>query len=185
MEMRSKKVFNWSIGVVLITLAIPIIMNEIILLQLQGVEGYLFLRRNVSEIIYFILCILQPIILPIPEVITIGSATVVLGTFKSFVIGTIGSVCGIVIMYNVARYGGEKIVSLIAKEKQLNKYKKYISKYEILITGLLFIIPILPDEIICLGAGVSGINFKKFLVIAVIAKGIMHFTINYGIGILI
>lgn len=46
---------------------------------------------------------------------------------------------------------------------------------------LLFIIPILPDEIVCIGAGISKVNLKKFLIIALLSKSIIFFTLVYAV----
>lgn len=50
------------------------------------------------------------------------------------------------------------------------EFKNFVVKNEIVILIGLFILPILPDEVICVGAGISGVSFKKFIIIAVLSK---------------
>lgn len=64
------------------------------------------------EVIYFLICFFQPIFLPIPEIVTIMSASEILGPFKAFIIAFLGTVIGIIVMYSIARIAGEKYVSL-------------------------------------------------------------------------
>lgn len=50
------------------------------------------------------------------------------------------------------------------------EFKNFVVKNEIVVLIGLFILPILPDEVICVGAGISGVSFKKFIIIAVLSK---------------
>ena len=47
----------------------------------------------------------------------------------------------------------------------------------------MFIFPVLPDEIVCVGAGIVGINFKTFIIIAILSKTITIFSYAYSIQI--
>ena len=135
------------------------------------------------EVIYFLICFFQPIFLPIPEAVTIMSASEILGPFKAFIIAFLGTVIGIIVMYSIARIAGEKYVKKFIKSNQIIKYSNYVKKNEILITGLLFIFPVLPDEIVCVGAGITGISFEIFVLIAVLSKLITSLTFAYSLQI--
>lgn len=121
-------------------------------------------------IIYIIICILQPICWPLPEMSTILYGTYKFGAIYSFIIGYIFILMGIVIMYKVSFCFSKKHLSRIKKSKKFLKFKKFISKNEILTTGILFVLPILPDEIICVGASILEIKFKVFITIAMFFK---------------
>ncbi|MGL5351961.1 MAG: TVP38/TMEM64 family protein [Clostridium sp.] len=135
------------------------------------------------ELIYFIICIIQPIILPTPEAVTVMTASFFLGGFKAFVIGFIGTIIGVSIMYFLAKKYGSKIIDKFNAKNQLDKYMKYIENNQLLVTGILFIIPILPDEIVCIGAGVTGVSFKTLISIAILCKGITVFMYAYSVEI--
>jgi uncharacterized membrane protein YdjX (TVP38/TMEM64 family) len=84
-------------------------------------------------------------------------------------------------MFLIAKIGGQKLVSKLVKEKRFKKYQEYVGKNETAILVLMFIIPILPDEIICVGAGISGGSFKRFLIVASISKFIASSLLAYSV----
>ncbi len=153
----------------------------LVLTDESGFES--ILRENISlaKFIYFMICFAQPIILPIPEAVTVAAGSSVLGSFDALYLGFLGSITGILSMYFFARFGGTKLVYKFVKEKHLHRYKEYVRKNETFILVLMFIIPILPDEIICVGAGISGVSFKRFIWIASLSKLFTSSTLAYSI----
>lgn len=134
--------------------------------------------------VYFIVCFLQPIVLPIPEPITIMTGSAIFGELNGAIIGFTGTTLGIVTMYLISRHAGEKFILKYVNMKKLEKFNGYIRKNETLILLLLFIFPLLPDEIICIGSGLAKLNIYKFITIAFIAKLITVWTLSYSIEIL-
>ncbi|MDO5520311.1 MAG: VTT domain-containing protein [bacterium] len=135
-------------------------------------------------IIYFIVCVLQPICLPIPELITVVWGMQTVGAMPSFIVGLIGMVLGISIMYNMSNKASQWFIEKFHYKNGLELFQHYVSQYEVLFIGLLFIVPILPDEIIALGAPVVGISFPKFILIAMVSKvvsiGMISFSEQIG-----
>lgn len=137
----------------------------------------------VAIIIFFFVCFLQPIILPIPEVVTVTAGSAVFGSFVAACISFVGTLTGIVTMYFIARKGGRMVIRKFVKERHVQKYERCVSKNEIGLLLLMFIIPILPDEIICVGAGIGGVGVKKFIIIATVAKLITSFSLAYSLDV--
>lgn len=122
------------------------------------------------EVFYFILCVLQPICLPIPEMVTVLWGSVEIGPIKSFILGVVGAILGISVMYWIAKKGSNFLIRKMKCEKKIAIFQEYVSNYKVYIIGILFIVPILPDEIICIGSPLVGIKFPLFIGIAVISK---------------
>lgn len=122
------------------------------------------------ELIYVLTCFFHPILLPTPEAITISMGAMTFGPIKAFVLGFFGTMLGIATMYSLSRRFGSKLIMKLIKAKNLEKYKNYVQKNEVLLTGLLFIVPILPDEVVCAGAGILGISKRPFFIVAGITK---------------
>ncbi len=53
-----------------------------------------------SIFIYFVICFLQPIILPFPEPITIITGSLVFGKFNGAIVGFLGTILGIIRIEN-------------------------------------------------------------------------------------
>ncbi|MGL5149832.1 MAG: TVP38/TMEM64 family protein [Clostridium sp.] len=134
-----------------------------------------------NAVVYFIICFLQPIILPLPEPVTIVTGSTIFGRFNGAIIGFLGTTLGIITMYFISIYIGEKYLSKLVKKDHLDRFNNYIRRNETLILLLLFIFPLLPDEVICIGAGIARLNACKFIVIACLGKLITSFTLSYSI----
>lgn len=132
------------------------------------------------EIIYFISCLLQPICLPLPETVTVMAGAELLGANQAFLLGVTGIMIGIALIFSLTRYSNLCILKKLRESKAIVKYKHYVEQHEFLITGMLFILPILPDEIICVGAAMIGIHLTTLLGIALFAKIISVGSIAYA-----
>ncbi|WP_408009780.1 TVP38/TMEM64 family protein [Pseudalkalibacillus sp. A8] len=168
-------------SLVLILLLIYYFTKFVALTDAYGIENVLRAYEPSAKLIFFLICLAQPIILPIPEAVTIGAGSAVFGPLSASILGFLGTVSGIISMFFIARYGGQKLISKLVKEKHLNKYKVYVGKNETAILIFLFIIPILPDEIICVGAGIGAVTFRKFFIIASIAKFLTSTLLAYSV----
>lgn len=134
-----------------------------------------------KELIYFIVCFLQPIILPIPEAVTVMSGSSLIGPLKATILGFIGTTLGIITMFTLSKYASNKIRNKFADNSKIEKFNSYIQRNEIIILVFLFVLPILPDEIICIGAGLVRINTIKFITLATVSKLISSISLAYSV----
>lgn len=133
--------------------------------------------------VYFLVCFLQPIMLPIPEPVTIIAGSTVFGPYMGAFLGFLGTILGIITMFFLGRMASEKIISKFIDESSLEKFNRYIEKNEIIMLFGLFILPILPDEIICIGAGLARIKKIKFIVVAIVSKLITSISLAFSISL--
>ncbi|MQR94543.1 TVP38/TMEM64 family protein [Fictibacillus phosphorivorans] len=152
----------------------------LVVTDVYGFEKLLQLHESTAKWIYLAICFAQPIILPLPEVITVAGASSVFGPVTAIYLGFIGTLSGIVVMYVIARWGGQRLVSRIVKKEQLAKYQNYVRRNEVLFLVIMFVIPVLPDEIICIGAGLSGVSFSRFIFVAAVSKLFTTTTFAYS-----
>jgi uncharacterized membrane protein YdjX (TVP38/TMEM64 family) len=155
--------------------------SMIVTIDNKGLETILNENMEIAKLIYFAVCYAQPIILPVPEIVTVVAGSAALGSFSAFILGFTGAVLGILTMYYLSRTYGMKVVERLVNEKQLEQYHRFVKKNEMWILLLLFIIPVLPDEIICVGAGISGVKVKRFMIIAVLSKLVTTFSLAYSL----
>lgn len=131
-------------------------------------------------LLYIVATFLQPICWPLPEVTTILFGVELIGSFKAFIIGYVFIILGIIFMYKFSFFLSNKYLDKFKRKKSFKKFQIFIQENEILTTGILFILPILPDEVICIGSAIVGIRFKTFLSIALVAKFICIFMYAYS-----
>ena len=175
--------FSMLIGITFIIFMVYYISKFMVIAEYKGLENVLLEYGSMAKFLFFLLCMAQPIILPLPEALTIPAGSVAFGAFPSFYLGFSGTLTGIIIMFFIARYGGIKVASKLVKEKHLKRYQEYVRKNEAVILALLFIIPVLPDEIICVGAGIGAVSFKRFLLIASLSKLLTSFVLAYSVSL--
>ncbi|MBR3523642.1 MAG: VTT domain-containing protein [Bacilli bacterium] len=131
-------------------------------------------------IIYFLLCVLQPICLPVPELTTYLYGEKTVGPLMAFIIGYIGVLTGLTIMYFISYKASKYIIKKFHYEDKIKKLYYYVKKYQIIIICLLFIIPVIPDEVICIGAPVIGIHYIPFIILAIVSKGIAIAMVTFS-----
>jgi uncharacterized membrane protein YdjX (TVP38/TMEM64 family) len=112
-----------------------------------------------------------------------GGSTI-LGPFKGAAIGFMGTILGIIVMFFIAKFARRSIINKIVDDKKLDKFNRYIQKNETLIILMLFILPILPDEVICIGAGLAKMNTYKFIGIATISKLVTSISLSYSLELI-
>lgn len=148
----------------------------------QEIDIEEFFRENEEQgmLIYLLINFIQPIFLPTPEAITTMAGSAIFGPGPAFVLGFLGTLSGIMVMYGLVRLFGERIIRGIVKEKNLQRFNKYIRKQEILFLSIFFIFPVVSDEVVVLGSVLAGIRFQSFFVVATIAKLITQFIYSYS-----
>ncbi|WP_231687729.1 TVP38/TMEM64 family protein [Bacillus sp. CHD6a] len=181
--METGKIPRTGLGIMVIILLIYYIGEFMVIVENKGLESLLVEYGSMAQFLFFLLCLAQPIILPLPEALTIPAGSMAFGASSSFFLGFSGTLTGIIIMFFIARSGGVKVASKLVKEKHLKSYQEYVKKNETVILALLFIIPVLPDEIICVGAGIGAVSFKKFLAIASLSKFLTAFVLAYSVSL--
>ena len=154
------------------------------IINLEDFRKTLSIYDEEAKHIYFLVCFLQPIILPVPEPVTIMAGSSVLGAFNGAVIGGCGTIMGIITMFALSRYVSEKLINRFIDNKKIEEFNRYIKRNETIVILALFIFPILPDEVICIGSGLAKISIYKFIGISVIAKLITSFSLSYSLEII-
>lgn len=179
----SRLVLYSLVSTVLLFLLIHYITAFTALVDAKGIESVLMEFDSAAKFIFIIICFFQPILLPLPEAITVPAGSAVFGSFTAAYLSYIGTTSGIAVMFFIARSGGKKLAEKLVKKKHLLKYQEYTAKSETAFLFLLFIFPILPDEIICIGAGLGSVSIRKFLMIASLSKLITSILLAYSVSL--
>lgn len=184
---RTSKVINYLIyyltGAFLALILIHSVTQLMMLTDQYGFEYILQQNMGHALSLFFFICFLQPIILPVPEPVTVMAGSAVLGPFNAFVISYLGTVLGIFTMFLLAKKGGDRLKAMKGHSKGLKRYDHYIDRYGPWVIAILLIFPVLPDEIICLGAGFSGLKSQRFIPLVLASKLVTSYVLSYLPGI--
>ncbi len=135
-----------------------------------------------GPLVYILLQALQGIVAPIPS-----NLVCIIGGFLFGWWGvlwtTIGATLGATFVFWLSRRYGRKLVEKFVKKETLEKFDFVIGKRASLILFLIFIIPGLPDDIVCYIAGLTNVPLKKLIAIFALGRLPAVVSNNYiGMG---
>lgn len=125
----------------------------------------------IGTLLFVTLQIIQVVFLPLNSIIFTVPAIIIFGPLKAFLISYVGITIGSIIMFFVGRYGGLKIMSMLVGSNKAMHYANTLGKGKLLLP-LFLLIAIFPDDILCVSAGLSNINFCYFFVVILITRAI-------------
>ncbi|MBO7699257.1 TVP38/TMEM64 family protein [Candidatus Saccharibacteria bacterium] len=135
-----------------------------------------------GPVVYMLLQALQGIVAPIPSNL-VGIVGGFLFGWLGVLWTTIGATLGAAVVFWLSRRYGRKLVEKLVKKESLEKFDFVIGKRASLILFLIFIIPGLPDDIVCYVAGLTGVPLKKLILIFALGRLPAVVSNNYiGMG---
>ena len=187
---KTSKVFYLiyiTYSITLITYAVLVKYNIIqVLSSVSALKDYILETKGNGVLVYILIQLLQVIFLPIPASVICVVGSLIYGPFLGGLYCCIGVLIGSYVSYFLGRVFGKKLVSWIVGKSNADKYTELISKKGCVFLIIAFLLPLFPDDILCLIAGISNIKFKNFFLITLITRPIGVICMSYfGSGQLI
>lgn len=120
--------------------------------------------------VYILIQIFQVVFLPLPAAVCYIPGVAIWGPLKATLLASLGVLIGTVICYYLGRIFGRKIVEWIAGKDNTEKYADYIGRRGKTLFVIMQILPFFPDDILCLVAGMTKMNFAFFLVTMILVR---------------
>lgn len=156
-------------------------------LGLDNLEG---LRQVVDNsfwgvFVFSLILIAQVIFLPAGTLAFTASAVVLFESpVKAWLICWLSLAVGSWIMFWLGRLFGTKILRWVVGSEKAEKYATYLGKAKFVLP-LILLVPVFPDDIVCLGAGLSNVNPFYFMTVVFFTRGIDNFcTVFVGASML-
>lgn len=134
-----------------------------------------------GPLVFILIQIIQVVIPIIPGGMTSVSGNFVFGTMMGFIYNYIGITIGSIIAFFLARKYGKYFILCFISEKSYDKYMgwtKDVNRFAWILGTLLFL-PAAPDDILCMIAGLTKLDFKKFMLIFIPTKAISTFVFTW------
>ena len=128
---------------------------------------------------YIVINLLQCIVIPVPTTLTDLVGTAIYGPFVAFLYATIGVIIGSSIAFVIGRYCSRPVINWIFGKEKIDKYQNILKNRTGIILFLTLILPLFPDDLICMLAGISEISYPKFLIISIIARSVGLAVISF------
>jgi uncharacterized membrane protein YdjX (TVP38/TMEM64 family) len=143
---------------------------------------YLQTKGKWMPVLYIVLQYLQVVILPIPSVVSTLAGVALFGAFKTIVYSLIGIILGSITAFFIGRKLGNKAVSWMIGQEELNKWQKRLKGKDNFILTVMFLLPMFPDDVLCFIAGLSSMSNKYFLIMIVLSRIVSVSTTCYSIN---
>lgn len=121
-------------------------------------------------VVFVLIQVLQIVVLPLPAIVCYVPGTIVWGPLIATLLASAGVIIGSVIAYFIGRFWGKKAVIWIAGKEATEKYASYFGKRGKVIFVLMQILPFFPDDILCMVAGLTSMNFAFFFVAILLVR---------------
>ncbi|WP_300920541.1 TVP38/TMEM64 family protein, partial [uncultured Dubosiella sp.] len=144
------------------------------LIQRAGVWG---------PVLFIIFQALQVIVPVLPGGVSGSLAMLCFGTWTGYLYSYIGVILGSCLAFWLVRRYGVKILSWLVSEQTFDKYytklqnSKNFTKY----FAILIFLPVAPDDLLCMIAGLTKMKFRTFLIIILLGKPVSSFFYSYFI----
>lgn len=123
-----------------------------------------------SHLAYFGVQLVSVIVAPIPSNITAAAGAYLFGLWPSFLLTWGAVTAGSAVVFLLARALGQEFAGKFVSEKLSEKYLDLIRRKRDVFLALAFLFPFFPDDLLCILAGLTDISFKRFFLLAVLAR---------------
>lgn len=134
---------------------------------------------------FIVIQFLQVTFIPIPSTISTLAGVLIYGPLQTALLSMAGIILGSVVAFWLGRQFGRRLVSFMVGEETCEKWTKFLTnaKYSFVV---MMVLPIFPDDVLCLVAGLTNMSWTFFVVTNLISRPIGIFMTCYlGSGHLI
>ena len=138
----------------------------------ENLERFISDSGVTAPLVFIFIQIIQVVVPIIPGGVSCLASVVLFGPLPGFVYSDAGICIGSTIGFFLGRFYGKPFILAVTKPETYEKYSKIIDKgkrFEVFFL-LAMLFPAFPDDLICMLAGLTKMESKKFLLILLLAK---------------
>lgn len=133
---------------------------------------------------FIALQILQVVIPIIPGAVSCVIGVMIFGPVYGFIYNYVGVVAGSIIIFLLVRKYGRPLILKLVKEETYTKYVSWIEKgrkFDFMFAAAI-LLPGMPDDLLCMLAGLTPMSVKKFSAILLLGKPLSLAAYSLGIS---
>jgi len=159
--------------VVIVSFFILLKLNIISLFSsVSSLKEYILSTKEKGVLVYILIQIAQVVILPIPAAVICIVGSLIYGPLMGGIYCSIGVLIGSFISFYIGRTCGYRIVSWIVGKNNCDKYSSMILKRGSFFLSIAFLLPMFPDDILCLIAGITNMSLLSFSWVTILVRPI-------------
>ncbi|MCL2177609.1 MAG: TVP38/TMEM64 family protein [Firmicutes bacterium] len=138
--------------------------------SIYTLKEYINSLGTAGQVIFVSLQFLQVVILPVPSFITTMAGAALFGTLRGFFLSFIGIMIGSIFAFSIGKIFGARLVGWIIGEEALEKYREKMEGRDKVILSAMFLLPVFPDDMLCMIAGLSSFNYRQFIIMLILTR---------------
>ncbi len=123
-----------------------------------------------GPVVFFLAQALQVMLAPIPGTLFPPVGSLAFGPLPAMALSLAGLALGSAVVFLVARRWGRPLAVRLVGEDLIHRYEHVMTARGGLLLWVVFLLPLLPDDAVCALAGLSGISFRRFMLIAIVGR---------------
>ena len=138
----------------------------------EKIEAVITLVRSTGEwgmLVFVLIQFLQVVVLPLPAVVCYVPGAVIWSPLTATLLASAGVIAGSFFCYLGRKFGRKALVWLAGKDAA-EKYADYIGNRSKGIFLIMQILPFFPDDVLCIIAGITAMNFPYFAGVIVLVR---------------
>ena len=139
----------------------------------EKIEAVITLVRSTGEwgmLVFVLIQFLQVVVLPLPAVVCYVPGAVIWSPMTATLLASAGVIAGSFFCYFLGRKFGRKALVWLAGKDAAEKYADYIGNRSKGIFLIMQILPFFPDDVLCIIAGITAMNFPYFAGVIVLVR---------------
>ncbi len=138
--------------------------------SVEQLQGFIQKSAPYSHLVFFLVQFLSVVLAPIPSNISAAAGGALFGVWPAFFLTFSAVMAGSLLVFQLARVLGRDFADRIVSRKLSEKYREVIRVKTGVFLALAFLFPFFPDDALCILAGLTGISFRRFALIVLLAR---------------
>ena len=166
-----------------IILVVYSILSKYNMLQIfdsvHSFKEFILSTGSYGMIVFSLIQLLQVMFVPIPSMIIVLTGVMIYGPLLTSVLCIIAVLSGSMLSFTLGKTFGFRLVAWIVGRDNALKYASVLNKRGKFFLTIAFLLPLFPDDALCLIAGMTTMRYDEFLVISAITRPIGVICMSY------
>lgn len=114
----------------------------------------------------------QVTVLPLPATLTTIAGITIFGVTEAVLYSSVAIIAGSMVAFALGRTFGVKLASWLCGAKAVSKYRRLLKGREAVLLYAMFLLPVFPDDLLCVIAGLGSMSYRSFLIMMIITRPI-------------
>jgi len=150
--------------------------------SITDIKEFILASGSFGVVVYIFISFLQVTFIPIPAMLTVLAGVAIYGPFWASVLSLIGIMFGAMTAFILGKIFGFRLIKWVVGDESAHKYAKMLNKKGKFLLIAMFLLPIFPDDLLCLVAGTTEMSYGFFFLANLITRPIAIFPIAYFVS---